>query len=265
MRDNELELIAALVEGRLEDETEARALIASSPEFREEYESQKLAYEALQGAASVELTESERSALHRDVWTALRREKTVAGSSPWYYRWIPVTAAALLVLVGLVAVLGQVGGQDSAFDEIAADLADGGGENTAETTDSDSAGADEAGDDGAETFEESTESTAAASESLPDDPARYYAQEAERVREGEFTGRMQTYDTESDRDVSGCLERADLAEYLAVAILTPPDQVSQESVGEPLVVVAVPEGSELSDAIVAFVDLSSCQVVYLDD
>lgn len=67
MREHEIDLIAALVEGRLEDETEARALITSSPEMRQEYQAQKLAYEALAGAGMVRMTESERSALHRDI------------------------------------------------------------------------------------------------------------------------------------------------------------------------------------------------------
>ncbi|HSM45432.1 MAG TPA: hypothetical protein VK969_10490, partial [Acidimicrobiia bacterium] len=73
MRDDQIELIAALVEGRLEDESEARALIDSAPEFREEYEGQKTAYEMLTRVGTASLSDGERSALHRDVWTSLRQ------------------------------------------------------------------------------------------------------------------------------------------------------------------------------------------------
>lgn len=133
MRDQELELIAALVEGRLEDETEARALITSSIEAREEYETQKLAHDALQAMGTARLGEDERAALHRDVWTDLRAgAPTPKTRRPWYYRWVPV-AAALFLVVGLAAVLSG-GGEETArlLGEISSDL--GAGDATAETT-----------------------------------------------------------------------------------------------------------------------------------
>ena len=43
MRNKEVELIAALAEGSLEDETAARALVASSTKHQAEYEAQKTA------------------------------------------------------------------------------------------------------------------------------------------------------------------------------------------------------------------------------
>ncbi len=111
MRDHELELIAALAEGRLEDESEARALIASSAEHLAEYEAQKLAFETLRSTPPAAMTDIERAALHRDVWTELRSPVPVGASgNPWYYRWMPV-AAGMFVVVGLVAVINQ-GGQD---------------------------------------------------------------------------------------------------------------------------------------------------------
>ena len=86
MRSHEQELISALVEGRLEDEAEALALIASSPALRSEYEAQKLAYEALTAIPQAQLTDHERAALHRDVWTELQaRPTSLAVRTPWYF------------------------------------------------------------------------------------------------------------------------------------------------------------------------------------
>jgi len=72
MRKNEIELIAALAEGRLEDETAARALVDSSAAHRAEYEAHKTALEALIAIPSAQLSEHESAALHRDVWTELQ-------------------------------------------------------------------------------------------------------------------------------------------------------------------------------------------------
>ncbi len=107
MNRQELELIAALAEGSLDDETEARRLVASSPEFQAEFEAQRTAIESLRQVPEARLTEHERSALRRDVWTELRAQP--AGrklATPWYYRWSTV-AAGLVLIVGLVAVLNQ--------------------------------------------------------------------------------------------------------------------------------------------------------------
>lgn len=257
MRDRELELIAALVEGRLEDETEAHALVASAPEFRDEYQAQRLAYETLRGLEAVELTEHERAALHRDVWTTLQRKKAPAGRTPWYYRWIPATAAMLFVLVGLATVLGQLGGQDSGGG---ADLATSGTTSVADGLDRDDGGADGIEGDGAETFEEPADTTVAeAAEAPPADTVAFYSEEADKLRAGELGARTQSFDDETDADT--CLEHAGLDSYVAVATLTPPPDLAQS---ETPLVMAVPEGSELSDATVAFVDPTACQLIYVD-
>jgi len=264
MRDHELELIAALVEGRLDDETEARALIGSSTEHREEYEAQKTAYEALRGAGIAELTHSERSALHRDVWTALRQDQTPA--RPGWYRWVPVTAGVLFVLLGLVAVLSR-GGQDAGvFAETAADLD--GGDGTSTPADAlardDDGGAGEDSDEGA-VVEEPTGTTMTAFGSPPEEEvSAFYSEEAERIRAGEFTARMQTYDAGSENDLDSCLETADLDGFQVVALLDPPDDIDSGDAGAP-VLVAVSEGTELADAAVAFVDRSDCRLIHLDE
>lgn len=259
MRDHELELIAALVEGRLDDETEARALIDSAPRFREEYEAQKLAYDTLKNLNETRLSESERAALHRDVWTDLRQR-----SSPprRWYRWVPVTAGMGLVLVGLVAVLGRGGDDAGVFTETAADLA---GSVTTSIAERAAGDADEAGGDGAETFGETTDSTEAAAETPPAEEAgSFYAGEAERARSGEFSPRMDRLDAASNAEFDACLEDADLVGYLVLALLDPPEGLVAGDSDSPILV-AVPEGAELADATVAFVASSTCQVVHLDE
>lgn len=263
MRDHELELIAALVEGRLDDETEARALVDSSAEHRREYEAQKTAYEALRGLGIAELTHSERSALHRDVWTALRRDHTPA--RPGWYRWVPVTAGVLFVLVGLVAVLSG-GGQDAGvFAETAADL-DGGSETPVPEdalTRDDDGSAGEDSDEGA-VVEEPTATTVTAFGSPPEEEvAAFYSDEAERIRAGEFTARMHAFDTAAEDDLDVCLETADLDGYQVVALLDPPDDIDSGA-GAP-VLIAVAGDTELADATVAFVDRSECRLIHLDE
>lgn len=269
MRNHDLELVAALVEGRLEDETEARALIASSGEAREEYEAQKLAYQSLRSMGTAHLTERERAALHQELWTDLRKEAPVKGRSPWYYRWAPV-AAGLFVVVGVAAVLSG-GGQEVAttFREMAAELG-GEGEDGAAATTTTAAGTADLYSDAAggaeqapatDTTEAMSETTFAAEES--DDNRAFLAAEAARVRERVFTARLQGYDEAVDPEVDSCLEQAGLTNYGPVATYRPPD--TAESDLEGLIVVAAPEQSVLAESPLAFVDVSTCELVYFDE
>lgn len=267
MRDHELELIAALVEGRLDDETEARALIAASTQAREEYEAQNLAYESLQAMGGAQLSEVERSTLRRDVWTELRADvPTGRSKNPWYYRWAPV-AAGLFVVVGLAAVLTQ-GGQDAATTagEISTALggADGASEATTTTAAGDAAGEAGDGDDALEesapaTTEAMTETTAADTSYTR---ASFYEAEAVRVREGDYGERLRLYSADGDDDVDGCLAQLDLPEHRPVATLDPPTEVAG-NVGQHLLI-AAPNDVPLADAPLTFVDLETCEVVYLD-
>lgn len=266
MRDHDLELIAALVEGRLQDESEARALIASSAEAREEYEAQRLAFESLQAIGPARLADAERAALHRDVWTQLgARAPAKRARSPWYYRWAAV-AAGMFVIVGLVAVLTQ-GGQEAGtvFRDLAAGQGGGDGAGDPTTTAAEAAtAADESGDDmasqesGPTTTAAMTEETFAAAGGA----APFYETEAERVRRGEYTGRLRLYDEDQDVDVQDCLETAGLSGYVPVATLVSPDE-TDEGVADSFLV-AAPEESNLAEAPLAFVD-STCEMVYLDE
>jgi hypothetical protein len=294
MRDHELELIAALVEGQLEDEAEARALIASSPEHAEEYEAQKLAYETLKDAGVVSLSDTERASLHRDVWTALRTQPAAKARSPWWYRWTPV-AAGLLVVAGSVAVLNQnLGGEDSmeTFAEVGSALDSGGGADSDTTTagatedetrDGESSAAD-GGDSVTETTEAMTETTEAMTEEQPDsvppeEPAVLYSSKAADVRQGNYedAGALPYDGSESgDSELQACVAEAiadaglDGYELLAILEGLQAGDAAQEpsttlSEANAELAVVTPETADLSAAPLAFVDLEDCVVVYLDE
>ncbi|MFP3881544.1 MAG: hypothetical protein ACLFRT_05575 [Actinomycetota bacterium] len=260
MREHELELIAALVEGRLEDESEARALIDSSPELREEYEAQKLAYEALQNAGTASLRETERAELHRDIWTQLRSGPAQPVSkTPWYYRWAPV-AAALLVVVGLVSVLGQ-GGDDAG--EEAVSLAD-----AAATTTTAGAAGDESDDGAAPEDDQQMESTgdddsAADAGILSADTLDIYQREADLLRQGVYGERLRPYDS-ADATTEACVEESGLDGHRILATLGAPLEETGAPEDERRVAVAYPGGTQLEAAPISFVDLDVCEVVYTD-
>lgn len=263
MRDRDLELIAALVEGRLDDETEARALIESFPEARAEYEAQRRAHGALTDLVPVMMTESERSALHRDVWSALRTE--VGGSrpaaTPWYARWLPATAAIAFALatVGVVSVIG--GGQQSGdFTEIAADLG------RATTT----AGGESAGDgdDGGAMAPFDAPTTAAADAEGADgggmSPAaiRFLSAEAARFRAMGGPATTDSEESSEGTDLDACLQDAGLEEHVVVDVVGP-EEIDGEMVET--LIAAVPRDAEVEDAPVTFVAEAGCQVVYTDE
>lgn len=269
MHDHDRELIAALVEGRLDDESEARALISSSPELREEYEAQKIAHEALRSTIRAELSESERSALHRDVWTALRAE-TASRPTPWYSRLAPV-AAGLLVVIGVATVF-LPGGQDSGDDEAAAPLSADSSTSASTSIAAESGGGEADMDDG-----ETLETTAQSGEEAPADGAAAFSSEAARVREGEFDeGNLETFSyarTSNAPEIEECVDAAGLHGFRVVATLDetpmPPESATDSTTttvpGEAAIAVAIPEDADLGTAPVAFVDLVTCEVVYTDE
>ena len=284
MRDHELELIAALVEGRLDDEAEARALIASSPEHAEEYAAQTLAYQALQDVGTASMSDGERAALHRDVWTALRAQPAAKAKSPWWYRWTTV-AAGLLVVAGSVAVLNQnLGGEDSmeTFAEVSSALDSGEGADSATTTAAATGGETRDGDESdAGGGDVATDTTTAEAEeqpgSAPPEPAALYSSKAAEVREGNFedAGAVPYDDSEPvDPGLEACvtqaIDDAGLDGYELLAFLEGLRDAAQESsttlteeTAE--LAVATPETTDMSAAPLAFVDLKDCVVVYLDE
>ena len=201
---------------------------------------------------------------------------------PWYYTWASV-AAGLFVVVGLVTVLNQNlgGGDEGVF--LAAD------QTTAllDAPTEEGAQSDAGGGDGAapEITDDSgdgpTATTMAASESPP---VAQLSAEAENLRQGEFAGDLEPYGEDATRSsaIEACVERANLNGYEVAALLTPSEDtaVSTTIAGDELdgsttttvaevtedrLAVAVPAGADPATAPVAFVDLTTCEVVYLDE
>ncbi|HEY7825012.1 MAG TPA: hypothetical protein VIG24_19385 [Acidimicrobiia bacterium] len=259
MHEHELELIAALVEGRLEDESEARALIDASPELRQEYEAQRLAYETLQEAGTASLQDTERAALHRDIWTELRSGPAEpASKTPWYYRWAPV-AAGLLVVVGLVSVLGQ-GGDDAGEETftLAADSA-------ATTTTAAAAGLmDESEGEAAPGDDDGGSEEAAAADTLSEEALNIYQREADLLRQGVYGERLRSYDS-ADTTIETCVEESGLDGHRILATLSAPMGETDTPEDERRLAVAYPEDAQLEAAPISFVDLEVCEVVYTDE
>jgi hypothetical protein len=157
----------------------------------------------------------------------------------------------------------------TSFRDIASELGGDGGEGAAATTTTAAGAADLYSDAAAgaeqapatDTTEAMSDTTFAAEES--DDNGAFLAAEAARVRESVFTARLQGYDEANDPEVGSCLEQAGLTNYGPVATYQPPD--TAESDPEELIVVAAPSQSVLAEAPLAFVDVSTCELVYFDE
>jgi hypothetical protein len=262
MRKNEVELIAALAEGRLEDETAARVLINSSPKHRAEYEAQKAAYEALSSIPPAKLTEHETAALHRDIWAELQaRPLPTTVKTPWYYRW-SYAAAGLFLVVGLVIVVDQTNpnfaptallSSDDAGTEAFAE--EGSGLDTPDTTSADasapaiteSAAADDAAPE---------ETDGVARSAAPN--LTGLAELAEQTRIGE----LKLYDVVASdldqsivEDMTSCIESAGLIDHEVVG------DVEREN----RYIVAVPTGIELGpETPISFVDANTCELILTD-
>lgn len=105
--EHDLDLLAAFVEGSLEDTAPAEALIESCPECAEVVDAHRTVRAAI-GATAVEgLTDLERRRMRNSVWDTFSAEtapSTGRSNSPWWYRVVPA-AAALVVIVGVAANL----------------------------------------------------------------------------------------------------------------------------------------------------------------
>ena len=261
MRKHEIELIIALAEGSLEDETEARALIESSKKARSEYVAQKTALDALASVPPAELTDIEKAALHRDIWTALSAGPAVTKkATPWHSRWSYV-AAGLFVVVGLVGVLstGAFSGDDAAVESL------GSSQDSPAGTTLASAGADESVEAPSIAEESAADSEAAAADPLLD----FFREHASQVRSGQFSSAFSA--TGNDRGSiasqnSACLSRADLDDYEALGEITFDEAGSYGLNPDSLYLVAVPTAVSLDESTpVAFVELLTCALVHIDE
>jgi hypothetical protein len=276
MRERDLELIAALAEGRLEDEAEARALIAASDEAAAEFETQSLALRALADASPLEMSEPERAALRRDLWTELRAPAATgrSASTPWYYRWMPV-AAGVFVLVGLVAVLSQ-GGLDGI---VSADQAATSETTLAASVTSTAAMSEETGDDasssdsdgetvtGAPTVTTTVADAGGEAALAPPEAAAFYSEQAVEIR-SQPEPTVRSFGDLTAGEVEQCLEEAGYGDYDIRDVDATLEQVeaTQGDVPEEAVpyVAATPFGDELATAEMVFVALESCELIHVD-
>lgn len=246
MHEHDLDLIAALADGSLRDETEARALVESCPECRAEYQGQVAVLYLLTSTPGAEMTELEKAALHRDVWTELRDAPSRAASTPWWQRWSYV-AAGLFVTVGLVGVLSsqiQLGGGE-AGDTVA---------DSASALDADPARDEEvpfrSEESATEGGAESAATTTAAAEGTLPLPFEALADEARAKRETAD----QSFGTMSGRDeVESCLDRAGLSEHIVV------DEIELDQ----RYLLLMPEDPQ-ADPTVTFIAVDGCEIVFVD-
>jgi hypothetical protein len=268
MRDREIELISALVEGRLDDESEARALIASSVDLQAVYEAQKKAREALLAAGPVLMREDERAVLHRDVWTTLRTEATSPGTTSWYYRWVPITAGLVIVVVIGTAIIGgradtvETAAIGASADSAATTMAASAGTtaaSTERTTDEAMTGAFEA---------DSPQAEDGAGE-VDQLDTRLFADAARALRqEGTDLTLAPPSSTEMTIDLGMCLDEADLHDVDVIGTIDSASLSDISGISVPgdvsrAFIVAVPAGEDVETAsFIFFVDSETCQLVY---
>lgn len=251
MHEHPLDLIAALADGSLSDEAEARSLIETCHQCRDEYLAQTEVIAWLATAPAVEMTDLEKATLHRDLWTELRSQAAKRSATPWWQR-LSYVAAGLFVIVGLVGVLnsGVLGG---------------GGEAAATTTAAGAQAFDEApteevpfvaqgSDDGESAPEMATETTAAATattdatagEDSLSLPFEELADEA-RARQND-----RVVAESAEPDFEECLTRVGLDDHVVV------DQIDFDQTYL-LVMRRDPE----AERVVTFVVLPACEIVYV--
>lgn len=245
MHDHDLDLIASLADGSLDDQTEARARVETCQECRLEYESQVSVLGALATMGPVRLTDLEKAALHRDLWTELRSEPAKrVSTTPWWYR-TSYAAAGLFVAVGLVAVVSQLGiggdtgEQAETFSEVSSGLEDG--------TNGEAASPMDAGS------QESTETTNATGDVGALSTADFETLATEtRLQQLPPTDRA-TLTTEDEVD---CLNAAGLEDHELVGTVD----------RDRAYLIAVPAGVDLdADTPVSFVDADTCEVVHVEE
>lgn len=262
MRRRDIELMAALADGSLEDETEARELIAGSAEHRAEYEAQLSVIEALSSVESAQMTRSEKTSMHQHIWSTLRAHpEPKRKAMPWYFR-LGYAAVGLLVVVGLLNAL-DLGGADSASDGIAAEMDESLTADLQEapkTTEQATRNAD-----AAEAGEDTTGQAGglAPDTSLDEFLQRSLADSAEEIRAGELPLDPITAESFAQADVaeqnSECVSEAGLIGYEALTFVE-----FEDAEHEPVsFLVALPQAAEVSpETPVVFIRPGDCTIVF---
>jgi hypothetical protein len=259
MHDHDLDLIASLADGSLEEEAEARALVESCEVCRHEYDAQVSVLGALSALEPARMTDLEKAGLHRDLWTELRGEAAKTKRAiPWWYR-LSYAAAGLFVMVGLVAVLGQglfrSGDSAETFSEVSSGLD--GGASAESVTPLYSPQSDEGGEAAPTTTAGATATTLDTAPSpntslTVESAAADFETLADQARQGELPDTDRALITER----TDCLDAAGLENYEFQGT------VAQERI----YLVAVPAGVDLdSNTPVTFVDADTCEVVHVEE
>lgn len=244
MHSHDLDLIAALAEGTLDDETQARAFVQTCDECRAEFEAQTAVLAAIADVPAVTMTENEKAILHRDLWTELRlgegTEKPTRAQ--WWYRF-SYAAAGVLIVVGIGAgVLQLTGGEQAvqSFSEVGSSLGGGAGPAFDQP--------DAAGEEAAEAPEAVTADDGAMSGSGEGESMDFAAMASEvRARPDTLTAQDR-----SETDLRACLETAGLVDQEPIALI-----------GE--YILAVPADQEVGpETQITFVETGICQVAHVD-
>jgi hypothetical protein len=238
MHDHDLDLIASLAEGSLDDPAEARALVETCPECRHEYDTQVTTITALATMERVTMTDLERAALHRDLWSELRSQPVKKAATPWWYR-LSYAAAGLFVVVGLVAVVSQLGGI---------------GEETAETFADASSGLDESLQPLSEGGQEDSASTTiAAADAVPESTPDFETLATEARRQ-ELPAAVRA--TQMTEDQADCLNAAGLEDQEVVGTVE----------SDRTYLIAIPtEKDPDAETPVNFVDATTCEVAHVEE
>ncbi len=242
MHRHDLDLIAEYAGGLLEEETVARNLVETCNVCRAEYESQMSVLGALAGMESLAMTDQEKAVLHRDLWTDLRRPATTptAARRPWA-TWAAGVTAVLLLSVGLVGVLNQLGGGDTTaetFSEVGSSLDNGfSGEGREETTRAATDGLAGAPSEGLGYFYDSTTDFASVAEQILADPKRF--------------SDAATFSSAEEE----CLESTALVGFSLVS----------DNRDLTWLLVAIADDSDDETPAVAFIDPETCEVIHLEE
>lgn len=237
MHRHDLDLIAAYADGTLQDEDKARALVESCAVCRSEFESHQAVLAILEEVPQARMTEHEKAALHRDLWTELRADAAPKErSTPWWYRW-SYAAAGLLIVVGVVGVISQTGGDvDETFMGASSGLTDDGAVGEAATDDAADMATDEIEEAAPQAAEELDFATWAAK-------ARSAAESPDSIRSAD------------GEELTECLSRAGLDDHRIV------ERLEEDSRYALVVAADVELGPETQ---ITFVDLEKCEVVHID-
>ena len=260
MRSHEQELISALVEGRLEDEAEALDLIASSDALHAEYEAQKLAYDALSAIPPAQLSDQERAALRRDVWTELRAQPTSGSSTtPWYFRW-SAAAAGLFIVVGILAItnLGGSGSRDASTEAFSVTTS------AAALAPEEAAAKDGETDDAAEALDADA---AGKMRTIPDPILQAFGLISDELRlnDPRFAGTSSSELQALAADHESCLTEAALEGYEAVSEFFHPTVGESETIATAFLAAVPADQPTGPETPVAYVVLATCTLFYIDE